>query len=99
MGNYPSRYLNVQIGQFAAQPVFFERRKAEKLRTRLLLKKSGGRGATRIVKGFGKEEKLRYQAFVSILIDKHSQVLETIPHCHRAHLEFLGQYFDRFIVI
>ena len=73
--------------------------KEEKLRIRLLLKKSRGRGATGIVKGFGKEEKAAYQALVLILVGEHSQVLEAIPHCDRAHLKFLGQDFDCFIVI
>ena len=71
--------------------------KEERLRIRLLLKMPVG--ATGIVKGFGKEEETVQQAFVSILVGKHSQILQAIPHCHRAHLEFLGQDFDRFIVI
>ena len=59
----------MHIEQLAARQDFS---KEEKLRTWLLLKKPGGRAATGIVKGFGKEEKTVYQAFVSILVGEHS---------------------------
>ncbi|WP_109488530.1 hypothetical protein [Occallatibacter savannae] len=59
----------MHIAQLAA---WQDSSKEEKLRTRLLLKKPGGRAATGIVKKFGKEEKTVYQAFVSLLVGEHS---------------------------
>ncbi len=92
----PSRCLNVRLGNW---PRGRGLSKEEKLRTRLLLKEPARGEAAGIVKGFEKEDKAACQASVSILVGEHSQVLEAIPHCHRAHLEFFGQNFDCFTVI